>query len=176
MVRRPGPEELVHLHQVRETLEGMAVALACRRLTPADDARRDALADAARDRDAPGYLNAFDAELHRIVALRSGNPIIAREVVKLHGMTLLIHEQLEAILIEGWQAGPADCYEIRRLGFEQHMENLSSLRTGTPEESRREMVEHIRSNCAKAGMMPPARPAGTAAAPNGRRPTKVPHS
>jgi DNA-binding GntR family transcriptional regulator len=180
VVRRLGAEELVHFHQVREALEGMAAEMACGRLTAADDTLLDALAEAAGDPSAPGYLdafNAFDVELHRIVAVRSGNPIIAREVVKLHGMTLLIHEQLEVVLIESGRLGPAERYEIRRLSVEQHLRILSALRTGTPAESRGAMVAHIRSNCErKVGMMPvphPSGPAMPAAVPQGRRPARA---
>ncbi len=177
VVRRLGPEELVHFHQVREALEGKAAELACGRLTAADNALLDALADATRDQGAPRYFDAFnefDAELHRIVAHRSGNPIIAREVVKLHGVTLLIHEQLESVLIESGQVDPAERYEIRRASFAQHLEILAALRSGTPAECRRAMVEHIRSNCErKVGMMPRPRIARPASAPGAQTPAKA---
>ncbi len=78
VVARPiGPGELVHFHQAREVLEGMAVELACGRLTPEDFAHLDGLSLAAHDRRASGYLafSEFDIELHRTVAMRSGNPI-----------------------------------------------------------------------------------------------------
>jgi DNA-binding GntR family transcriptional regulator len=173
VVRRLGPEELAHLHEVREALEGMAAERACGRLTEADYEHLDALAAAARDPGAPGYFaafNAFDAELHRIVSLRSGNPIIAREVVKLHAMTLLIHEQLEEVLIESGRIDASERHEIRRLSVAQHLEILEALRSGTPAESRRAMVDHIRSNCdRKVGMMPTARP-------DGRRPASLSRS
>jgi DNA-binding GntR family transcriptional regulator len=181
VVRRLGPEELAHFHEVREALEGMAAERACGRLTEADYEHLDALAAAARDPGAPGYFaafNAFDTELHRLVALRSGNPIVAREVAKLHAMTLLIHEQLESVLIETGRVDASERYEIRRLSFEQHLEIIAALRTGTPAQSRRAMVRHIRSNCElKVGMMSPPQPAGSAAAAsNGRRLTKVSRS
>jgi DNA-binding GntR family transcriptional regulator len=164
VVRRLGPEELVHFYQAREALEGMAAELACGRLTAADCARLDALIDAARDRDAPGYFDAikeFDTEFHRLVATRSGNPIIAREIIKLHAMTLLIQEQLESVLIETGRDEVAKRYENRRINFDQHQEIISALRSGSPTACRRLMVAHIRTNCAlKVGLMPIATRAG----------------
>ena len=53
IVRRLGRDELVHLHQVREALEGMAAEMACGRLDEDDFARLDALAEAAGDEHAP---------------------------------------------------------------------------------------------------------------------------
>src|SRR6516225_674466 len=67
VVRRLGRDELIHLHQLREALEGMAIELACGKLTDADFARLNALSEAARDSSAPQYLRAcdeFDLGLH----------------------------------------------------------------------------------------------------------------
>ena len=80
----------------------MATELACGRLTDADFAQLDALAEAARDETASDYFKTFDefdVGLHRLIADRSGNPILAREVRKLQDMTMLIHDQLESVLI-----------------------------------------------------------------------------
>jgi DNA-binding GntR family transcriptional regulator len=177
VVRRLGPEELVHFYQAREALEGMAASLACGRLTEADYARLDSLAEAARDQDAPGYFDAvkeFDIELHGLVAVRSGNPIIAREIAKLHAMTLLIQEQLESVLIESGRDNATKRYGNRRINVEQHLEIIEALRSATPTACRRIMVAHIRTNCAlKVDLMPTAtRAASPAAAPNGRTPVK----
>jgi DNA-binding GntR family transcriptional regulator len=177
IVRRLGPDELGHFHQAREALEGMAAELACGRLSAADYAQLDALADATRDQDAPGYwaaFNAFDIGLHRLVAERSGNPILAREIVKLHGLTLLIHEQLESVLIGAGRLDAAERFEIRRINNDQHMEIINALRSGTPEACRRSMIDHIRSSCQrKVGIMPAATPQVIPATSNGRRPART---
>src|SRR5262249_2829946 len=90
IVRRLGREELIHIYQVREALEGMAIQLACGKLTDADFARLDKLAEAARDSSAPHFFKAcdeFDVGLHLLIADRTGNPIIAHEIRKFHDIT-----------------------------------------------------------------------------------------
>lgn len=162
VVRPLGAEELVHFHQVREALEGKAAELAWGRLVPEDFARLDALAEAACDPGRPGYLaacNAFDFELHGVIAARSGNPVLAREIAKLHRLTMVVHEQLEPILIRGGRYGPEDQRRLRRVGFEQHRRILQSFRSGPASACRQAMVEHIRYNCEfKVGLMPDAAP------------------
>ena len=110
VVSQMGRDELIHLHQVREALEGMAVELACGKLTDADFAHLDGLARAVqRMRRLPNYFKAFDeydVGLHRLIADRSGNPILAREIRKLQDMTMLIHDQLESFLIGGRRVDP----------------------------------------------------------------------
>ena len=71
VVSRMGRDESIHLHQIREVLEGMAAELACGELTDADFARLDALARASRDQTALDYFKAFDeydVGLHRLIA------------------------------------------------------------------------------------------------------------
>ena len=60
VVSRLGRDQLVHLHQMREALEGMAAELACGKLSEGDFTLLDTLAEAARDYTAPDYLKAFD--------------------------------------------------------------------------------------------------------------------
>jgi DNA-binding GntR family transcriptional regulator len=89
VVSRLGRAELIHLHQVREALEGMAAELACGKLTAADCALLETLAEASRDQVVPDYFQAcdeFDVGLHRLVAAGSGNSILAREIQKLQDM------------------------------------------------------------------------------------------
>jgi DNA-binding GntR family transcriptional regulator len=169
VVRRLGREELIHLHQVREALEGMAAELACGRLTEADFARLDALAAASRDEGAADYLAAFDAfdvGLHRLIADRSGNPLLAREAAKLHDLTMLIHIELESALIPGHRLDPAEPVEIRRACWHQHTEIVAAQKSGDPGACRRSMIEHIRSiGRYKAALMPPESPTPGVATP-----------
>ncbi|WP_165069683.1 GntR family transcriptional regulator [Paludisphaera rhizosphaerae] len=172
VVRPLGAEELVHFHQVREALEGMAAELACGKLTAEDFARLESLAEAARDPKRAGYLDAFnefDRELHAIVAERSGNPVLAREIGKLHRLTMIVHEQLEPILIRGGRYGPEDQVRLRQAGFEQHCAIVALLRDGSPAACRQAMIDHIRYSCEyKVGLMPEAAPPRGPARTKGR--------
>ena len=158
VVSRLGRDELIHLHQVREALEGMAIELACGKITDADFAHLEALAEAARDESAPDYFKAFDefdVGLHRLIADRSGNPILAREIRKLQDMTLLIHDQLEAFLIGGHRVDPEEQWDLRRMGWHEHVNIVAALRSGKPNRCRAAMVAHIQSASQyKARLMP----------------------
>ena len=164
-VRRLGPGELAQIHEVREALEGLAADRACGRLRPEDFERLDDLAEACRvEEQTPAFFerfDAFDLGLHRTIAERSGNPILAREIVKLHRLTMLIHEQLEWVLLNG-RPGPAiDRRAIRRLAWRQHVGIVDALRSGDPDASRRAMVDHVRSQCTfKLQLMPDPSPDG----------------
>jgi len=151
VVRRFGHEEVAYIQQIREALEGMAAELASGRLTAADFDRLDAWADAARDESSPGYFAAFeefDVGLHQLVAARSGNPILARDICKLLDTMILVHDQLERILIGVGQIESDIPKEIRRESTRQHLEIVSALKSGDAVASRKAMVEHVRASCA----------------------------
>jgi DNA-binding GntR family transcriptional regulator len=160
VVARMGRDELIELHQVREALEGMAAELACGQLTAADFARLDALVEASRDESAPDYLEAcdeFDVTLHALIAERSGNRLLVREIRKLHEMTMVIHDQLEAFLIGGHRVDLEEQWELRRTGWREHSKIVSALKSGNPDRCRAAMVAHIRSASQyKARLMPPS--------------------
>jgi DNA-binding GntR family transcriptional regulator len=153
-----GRDELIHLHQVREALEGMAIELACGKLTEADFAHLESMAEATQDQSAPDYFKAFDdfdVGLHRLIAIRSGNPILAREIRKLQDMTMLIHDQLESVLIGGCRVDPEEQWEIRRNCWDEHVKIIAALRSGKPKACRAAMVSHIRTTSQyKAQLMP----------------------
>lgn len=141
VVRHLGDEQLRHIYQVREALEGMAAELACPRLTAGDFARLDQLAAAIPDDDATGSADAchrFDVELHRLLAHRSGNPVLAGEIEKLHDLVQLVRNQVAA------QDGAL------ALALRQHREIVAALRARKPVQARKAMIEHIRSSCAEA--------------------------
>lgn len=158
-VRRIGRDEVTHFHQVREALEGMAAELSCGRLTGADFDRLDALAMAAGDDRSPDYFNAFnryDFGLHRLIAERSGNPTLAREIRRFHELTTLISSGLEEVLLGRHQINEIDQRELRRIGVNQHVEIVDALRSGNPSGSREAMVRHVRASCAlKVGLLSP---------------------
>jgi DNA-binding GntR family transcriptional regulator len=155
-----GRDQLIHLHQVREALEGMAIELACGKLTDADFTYLETLAEAARDPAAPGYLKAsdeFDLMLHGLIAERSGNPLLVREIRKLHEMTLLIHDQIETVLIGGHRVDPDEQWELRSMGWHEHIQIVAALKSKKPDRCRAAMVAHIRSASRyKAQLMPPS--------------------
>jgi DNA-binding GntR family transcriptional regulator len=159
VVRRLTWADPGHIHQMREALEGMAAELACGRLTPADFARLDALAEAARDPDGPDFFAAFDAHdvaLHRLIAARAGNPLMAREILRLQNLTLLIEHQLESDLIGDQRIGDADRRHTKQIAWGQHVRIVEALRAGDPAVSRRAMVEHLRASCELLTRLMPA--------------------
>lgn len=162
IVRRLGRAELLHLYQVREALEVMAVELACGRLTEADFERLDALSRAARDDRAAGYLKAFDefdVGLHQLIAERSGNPILVLEIGKLLDLTMMIHDQLETVLIDLKRIDPGEQKKIRRMCCLQHDAIIDALRLGRPAACRRAIATHLRDAARyKARLMPSAPP------------------
>jgi DNA-binding GntR family transcriptional regulator len=160
VVSRLGRDQLIHLHQVREALEGMAIELACGKFTDNDFACLETLAKAARDQTAADYFKAsdeFDVTLHGLIAERSGNPLLVREIRKLHEMTLLIHDQLETVLIGGHRVDPDEQWELRSMGWREHIKIVSALKSKKPDRCRAAMVAHIRSTSRyKAQLMPPS--------------------
>lgn len=141
VVRELGAEQLRHVYQVREALEGLAAELACRRLTAADFDRLDDLVAAIPAPDSADYQDAchrLDVELHRLLALRSGNPVLAGEIEKFHDLVQLVRYRVASR--DGALA----------LALRQHRAIISALRAGKPAEARRAMIAHIRSSCEAA--------------------------
>jgi len=138
IVRRFTAEQLRQIYQVREALEGMAAELAAGHLTPADFAQLEKMAAPMSDEGHPDYratAHRLDAHIHRLIAARSGNPILAREIERLHDLVQLMRERV------GTQMGALP------LAHQQHMEIIAALRAGDAVRSREAMVQHIRSSC-----------------------------
>ncbi len=141
VVRRLGAEQLRHIYQVREALEGLAAELACRRLTPADLAHLEQCSTAVSEEEDAGYRAAchrFDIELHRLLAARSGNPVLAREIEKFHDLVQLVRHRVAS------QPGALS------LALRQHRQIIAALKSRKPAAARERMIEHIRSSCAVA--------------------------
>jgi DNA-binding GntR family transcriptional regulator len=133
VVRRLGSEQLAHIYQVREALEGMACELACGRLTTDDLARLDALAAGVRPQE-PATYHTFDVELHRLLAARSGNPVLAREIAKFHDLVQLV------------RARTASLPDTLELAHQQHLAIVIALKAGAATTARQAMIDHIRSS------------------------------
>lgn len=91
-VRMLSPDDVFHLYQVRRVLELEAVRLAFGRFTKEDFEKLEAL-DPGEFSDSAAYLRAcqqFDLELHRTIAERSGNPLLAQKIRKLHDRVQLV--------------------------------------------------------------------------------------
>jgi DNA-binding GntR family transcriptional regulator len=136
-VRRPTAAEVVHLFQVRRALEREAVRLACGRLTAADFARL-AAADPNELADTDEFEAAcyrFDLELHRTIAERCGNPLLAAKLRKLHDRVQLVHKPV------------ADRRSRLARELAEHRAIIAALRAGDRRAARRAVCEHLAAAC-----------------------------
>ncbi len=134
IVRQLGADELRHIYQLREALEGLAAELACERCTPDDLARLQALFDAtaARDANFAAACRRVDQELHRLIAARSGNPVLAQEIRRFHDLVQLVRERVDDV------SGALD------QALAEHRAILTALERRRPAEARAAMTAHIR--------------------------------
>jgi DNA-binding GntR family transcriptional regulator len=147
-VRQVTRGEVTHVFQVRMALELTAVGLACGRLTPADFARLDGLTPkdlTALDEPTCGRL---DRTLHLLIAERSGNPILFREIRRILDLIRLAHQRLAGS--RTWLAR-----EVR-----EHTAIVEALRAGDRRRSRAALRAHLLSayrtnaRCAETGTPP----------------------
>ncbi len=137
-VRNLSAEDLVHIYQVRKALEGEAIQLACGRLTPDDLAHLQALVPRDQDQATPEFEAAcfeLDHELHRLIAERSGNPILAQEIRKLHDLVQLIHKPV------------ADRHDLLARELREHLQIIDRLMADDRAGSRKALLEHLRLAC-----------------------------
>jgi DNA-binding GntR family transcriptional regulator len=134
-VRSLNPEDLISIYQVRKALEGEAIRLACGRLTSEDFARLQTLAPRDSGNATPDFEAAcfeLDHELHRLIAQRSGNPILAQEIRKLHDLVQLIHKPV------------ADRHNLLARELREHLEIIAQLEAGDRQGSHKVLLEHLR--------------------------------
>jgi DNA-binding GntR family transcriptional regulator len=137
-VCRLNKADVIHIYQVRRALEGVAIRLACGRFSEEDFARLDALTPPESRQATSKFEEAcfgLDIELHRLIALRSGNPLLAQEIRRLHDLIQLVHRpiaQHDGRLTE----------ELR-----QHLRIIAALKAGDRKASRKAMLDHLRSAC-----------------------------
>lgn len=134
IVRQLGTDELRHIYQLREALEGLAAELACEHCTPDDLARLRTLFDAAaaRDADFAAACRRVDQELHRLIAARSGNPVLAQEIRRFHDLVQLVRERVD------------DVSGALEQALAEHRAILAALERRRPAEARAAMTTHIR--------------------------------
>jgi DNA-binding GntR family transcriptional regulator len=131
------PDHIRQIYQVREILEGKAAELACPAMTGADFQYLETLAAAVQDPEDPACREAyhrFDLELHRLVALRSGNSVLAAEIEKYLALNRLVGRCV------------VDQPGAPRLAHEQHVAIIEALKTRKPVRARLAMVTHIRDS------------------------------
>jgi DNA-binding GntR family transcriptional regulator len=132
-------QEIVNAYEVREALEGLAVKRACGKLTVADFAHLEGLAPRGLDVASPGHEIAcyqLDLELHRLIATRSGNPILAQEIRKLHDLLHLTHRTV------------VDRKEQVDVELREHLQILAALKAQDLRASREALLKHLRTGCA----------------------------
>ena len=135
-VRRLSRDELSHIYQLREALEGMAAGLACGRLDRAELAELGRLSAAVGTEGSRGFMekcHAFDVALHGRIAERSGNPILAAEIRKYHDLVQLVRGRVG----NRGRALP--------LALRQHRAILAALRSGDAWAATRAVTAHVRA-------------------------------
>jgi DNA-binding GntR family transcriptional regulator len=134
-VRQITPDEVLHIYQVRTALEVAAIELACGRLTADDFTLLDELTPkdmATLDEPASARL---DRQLHHLIAMRSGNPILYHEIRKLIDLIQLAHKQL------------ANSREWLVQEVQEHTAIIAALRSGDRRRCRQALRKHLRSAC-----------------------------
>ena len=137
VVRRFGPQQIRQIFQVREALEGLATELACGRMTTDDFDRLERLLADIPPRGATHHQEAchrLDLELHGLIALRCGNPLLRLEIERLHGLVQLVRFRVG----EGHGALEA--------ALRAHIRIIEALREVDAQNARRLMAEHIRES------------------------------
>jgi DNA-binding GntR family transcriptional regulator len=146
-VRQITRAEVRHVFQVRMALELTAVRLACGKLTADDFARLEAVTPADPDAADAAASGRLDSALHTLIAERSGNPVLAREVGKCRDLIRLAQQQLGRN--PRWVAN-----EVR-----EHAAVVAALRAGDRAASVQALRAHLRAAYRNnAACAPPAAP------------------
>jgi DNA-binding GntR family transcriptional regulator len=130
MVRRLSLGDVRNLYQVRRVLELEAVRLACGRIT-ADDFAGWAAADPVdvASNDSTEYAaqcHRLDALIHRTIAERAGNSLLAHKLRKLHHRVLLV-----------CRPSPGRLNELRAI--------MAAFRANDRRDARRAMLVHLKA-------------------------------
>jgi DNA-binding GntR family transcriptional regulator len=136
IVRSLSPLDVANIYDVREALECKAIELACVRFTDDDIATIEDLLAKLGDPTDPRQRqrwNKFDAALHDLIATRSGNELLAREIARFRDLMMLLRDQLS------FSKGAV------RLAAEQHAEIIAALKKRDPARSSMLMRKHIRT-------------------------------
>jgi DNA-binding GntR family transcriptional regulator len=140
-VRRLEKADVIHIYQMRRALEGLAISLACGRFSEEDFARLDAQMPSESQEASPQFDEAcfrLDMELHRLIALRSGNPLLVQEIRKLHHLVQLAHKPISDL--------SGRLREVKE-ELRQHVRIIAALKAGDRPGSREALSDHLRFSC-----------------------------
>ncbi len=136
IVRSFSTLDVANIYEVREALECKAVELACVRFSGEDIATIEGLwaklGDPADAKQRQRW-NKFDAALHDLIAARSGNELLAREISRFRDLMMLLRDQLS------FSKGAV------QLAAKQHAEIIAALKKCDPDRSSQLMRKHIRT-------------------------------
>ena len=139
-VVRPGAENwLVEIHQLRELLEPPAAALAAQNMPDDQLARLRELAEAAADRNSPGWSDAvrrFDFALHLAIADHTGNMALREAIRKCWSYKRLSYDAV------------VDLPETLAKAYEEHLAILTALGSRDAQTASAAMLFHLRSAAA----------------------------
>ncbi|WP_165818187.1 GntR family transcriptional regulator [Frankia canadensis] len=130
-------DDLRHLFELREALDGMAARLGAARMTPPErDALREVLdqhTEAIRHAD-PDLHVAFDAEFHRLIRDGARNPRLADDLARLQDQIVLV---MRAVSLAPGAMGHGVLHD--------HAAVLAAITRAEPETAERAMRAHIRA-------------------------------
>ena len=136
VVKRLAPDEVDHMFQVLEALEGLAGELACESMTEAELARIEALHAkmmAAYRRRSQGRFFELNQEIHERIVTAAANPILARVYEGLSGQVRRIR-YLPRITDAQW-----------RIAAEEHEAILKALKARDARALARVLRGHLRT-------------------------------
>lgn len=137
VIRAFGAAQIRQVFQIREALEGLAAEAACGRLTNEDFERMERLVADIPPRGAPHHQEAchrLDLELHGLIAVRCGNPILRRQIESLNDLVQLVRFRV------GEGHGALDA------ALRAHLRIIEALQEGNAAAARLRMAEHIRES------------------------------
>jgi DNA-binding GntR family transcriptional regulator len=142
-VRILSPDDVFHLYQVRRVLELEAVRLAFGRFTKEDFEKLEAL-DPGEFSDSAAFVRAcqqFDLELHRTNAERSGNPLLAHKIRKLHDRVQLVCSPTTGRLSEHREIVRALMGDDRQAAIQAMANHLDAALKSQMESARGSLLE-----------------------------------
>lgn len=136
VVRRLSPDEVRHMYQIREALEGYAAQLAAQRIDEGDHRRRlTAVVERGRKhRDKPNFQQfAIDnQDFHREVVRITGNPLLAELIDKYH-QPVFISQLRQIISVE----------EVIYLALDEHELIADAILAGDGAGAHAAMKKHL---------------------------------
>ncbi len=136
VVKRLKPDEVDHMFEVLEVLEGLAAELACELMPQESLARIEALHDrmmAAYRRRNRARFFAINQEIHEEIVKASGNPVLVRVCEGLGGQVRRIR-YMPQITEEQW-----------RIAAEQHEAIMGALKSRNRKALGRVLRNHLRT-------------------------------